>query len=99
MSVKISLDHVLIGLNSSSWPDLVEALTDYSSRWYLGPDEGRTPIRQGRSVSTDRNPQPTASSPEQRQDVVTGIFTTGAFDVVRLFPNFFECCFFSFLYY
>lgn len=39
LAVKVSLDHVLIGLNSSSWPDLLEALTEYHSRWFFGPDD------------------------------------------------------------
>ncbi|KAF2358761.1 hypothetical protein FHG87_010476 [Trinorchestia longiramus] len=39
MAVKISLDHVLIGLNSSSWPDLMDALIEYNSTWFFGSDE------------------------------------------------------------
>ena len=58
MAVKLSLDHVLIGLNSSSSPDLLEALLEYNSQWYFGCDETSDKSETTRQTRLANNSRP-----------------------------------------
>ncbi|XP_047735688.1 pecanex-like protein 4 [Hyalella azteca] len=80
MAVKVSLDHVLIGLNSSSWPDLLEALSEYHTAWFFGSDQTDQPPTQRRSP-TDANTNSPSGVPSTRPGAADGASRSGAASV------------------